>query len=83
MRITQIHEFGVPNSGELEPADGATEGHWFFEGSFFNEPELAPIDRREPIQIGHFDNVLNTNGGWNQAEMWLHGVRTVRELVRS
>lgn len=24
---------GVPNSVELEPADGTAEGHWFFEGS--------------------------------------------------
>jgi hypothetical protein len=40
-----VEKFGVPNSGQLEPADGPTEGYWFFEGSCCNEPEPESIAR--------------------------------------
>src|SRR5258707_14754163 len=36
-------KFGVPNSGELEPADRATESHRFFEGSCYKGTELEPL----------------------------------------
>ena len=50
--------YGVPNSCELEPANGATEGHWFFEGSRCNDPEPGPIRPVSAPQMGHFDDSL-------------------------